>query len=414
MSLFKKIIFSVIFFLVIFICIFCVGEILFRVIKGPPNYLHDITQQQSKYLFEPGKDVHSQSSVEGEFDYTAHINQFGYRGADFKQPKPEDVIRFFVVGDSYTFGVGSEDNQTIPSLLDQKLKEINSHFEVINAGIGHTSPVTHYVNIRDIHLQYEPDFVLLLLDLTDVRDDWYSLKQAVMDKQGEIERFDPLYRYGKVDWWFWANQHSQFCRWINRKIVRTFQKMQHLGLIRYIQSSFNGDRAKAVIINSKDGISKETLIEYDGLIMMRGEERKKEIDYFFQQTGDYLIKIRDLLVEHHIPLVLGMYPHGIYVGPNQWNEGRKTWGFKQDYQYKDYYVFEMVEKFAIKNNIPFVNTLEDFLNAPADQYFFNWDGHMTPAANRILVQSVMRHPVFLQKINEVLQNSSLNSDNNIE
>jgi len=35
---------------------------------------------------------------------------------------------------------------------------------VINAGIGHASPIYHYLNLKNFHLKFEPDVVVLMLD----------------------------------------------------------------------------------------------------------------------------------------------------------------------------------------------------------------------------------------------------------
>ena len=50
-------------------------------------------------------------------------------------------MRIFAVGDSFTYGVGSEDDQTIPYLIEKRLILEGLDAEVINAGIGHTSPI---------------------------------------------------------------------------------------------------------------------------------------------------------------------------------------------------------------------------------------------------------------------------------
>jgi len=365
-----------------------VGEVCFRVFRGAPNPLEDITQKRTDYLLEPNVVKKNSSSKEGEFMYTARINNFGYRGRDFAMPKEKGHMRIFVIGDSFTYGVGAEENETIPYLIEKKLLDTGIKTEVVNAGIGHASPLTHYINLRDLHLKYQPDMILLMFDLTDLWDDWNREKHAVFDQKGEFLRFDPMFINGKRDWWITISYKSAFCRWIHNKIVRSFQKMRHLGWKKYIQVAKEGKRAKAEIINSKD-VSAETLIEYDGLLMMRGRARKAIIDQHWRRTTKYLTKIKKLAEQHNIPMVMVMYPHGIYVGKDQWNEGRATWGFEQGKRYTDYYPFELMEAYAQKEGIPFVNTLGYFPKDTGTEYFFNWDGHMTPAGNHIVADSIV-------------------------
>ena len=214
--------------------------------------------------------------------------------------------------------------------------------EVINAGAGHTSPITHYVNLRSIHMKYRPDVVLLLFDLTDLGDDWRQEQTAVYDKKGELIGFHPMYKNGKRDWWITCVHFSEFCKWINNKIVRSFKKIKLLGFKSYVKAIQEGKRAKAEIINSSEITSEEVQMEYDGLVMLRGREKKALIDKNWTRTAGYLTKIKTLLEAQGIPLMIVMYPHGIYVGKDQWNEGRRTWGFEQGKLYTDFYPFEFV------------------------------------------------------------------------
>ena len=398
----KRALFTVVAIFLVLIIVFTVGEICFRLFRRESNPLAEIIQEKKTSLFPPNivKDLHS--SVKGEFDYTAHINQFGYRGENFDRTKTPGRIRIFAVGDSFTFGVGSQDNQTIPYLIEQKLRSQKFDVEVVNAGIGHASPIRHYVNLRDIHLQYEPDLVLLFFDLTDLWDDWNAEHHALYDSKGEIKSFHPLFVDGKRDWWMTCVYYSAFCRYINNKMVRTFKKMHTLGFWNYMKAAVQGKRAKALIANSKS-VDAKTTMEYDALVLMRGREKEELIRAHWPRTVKYLLKIKAMLDERHIPFVMVMYPHGIYVGKSQWDEGRTTWGFEKDKQYTDYFPFELGASFAKENQIPLINTLDSFLKAdPGKKYFFDWDGHMTPEANKIVAEKIAKDPA-VQKILKQLE-----------
>ena len=359
------------------------------------NPLAEIAQKNPGRLFAANTFFRSRSSVPGEFDYTPHMNRFGYRGSDFNDPKPAGVRRVFMVGDSFTFGVGSPDDKTIPFLVEQGLGHSGKAVEVINAGIGGASPVMHYVNIRDIHLKYQPDAVVLMLDLTDLWDDWNSERHAVMGKDGDIAGFDALAVNGRRDPWVTMTYYSMLCRYINNKVVRTIRKMQVLGVGGYVKAVKAGKRAKAVISTADAGQVQGASIEYDGLLFMRGRAKEALVREHWTRTGRYILKIRDLLARRGISMVIVVYPHGIYVDGDQWKEGRKTWGFEPGKRYDDYLAFEIVEDFARQNHIPYVNTLPAFLKAPRAKYFFDWDGHLTSAGNRIVSDAPLAHKSFL-------------------
>ena len=63
--------------------------------------------------------------------------------------------------------------------------------------------------------------------------------------------------------------------------------------------------------------------------------------------------------------------------------------------YKDYYAFELVSNFAKENKIPFINTLNDFLNREEKKKcFYDYDGHMTPEGYKIVAGGIYDSSVF--------------------
>ncbi len=390
----KKFIFTVAAFFMFALFIFIIAEIAFRIFRGPPNPLSEITQKHSSFLFQPNTVMEKSSSKEGEFSYTARINNFGFRGDKIALEKTPGKLRIMTVGDSFTFGVGAEDNETIATVIQQRLMNQGVAVEMINAGIGHASPITHYVNLRDNHLKLKPDVVILLLDLTDLWDDWHTERNAVYDRDGDIVRFDPMFINGKRDWWITAIHHSAFCKYIQNKVVRTFKKIGELGFKNYFKAVVEGKRAKAVIINTKKNISQEAQIEYDGLLMMRGKEKKDLIEKHWVRSAGYLKKIKGMLDERNIPMILVTYPHGIYVGADEWEKGRETWGFELGKRYTDYYPFELVASFAKKEGIAFINTVDKFPISEGQIYFYNWDGHMTPKGYQTVAEGIVSNHVF--------------------
>jgi lysophospholipase L1-like esterase len=84
----------------------------------------------------------------------------------FKKDASKKNILIF--GDSFTFGVGLENEDTYPSLIEKKL----SNFNVYNYGVGSYSPTVHLFKLKKaIANGVAPDKILLFLDLTDVIDE---------------------------------------------------------------------------------------------------------------------------------------------------------------------------------------------------------------------------------------------------
>ena len=401
----KKTLLRILTVVIIAIFSFIALELLFRLYRGKDLTL-GLTRGKDikKYShgFEPNKGFKLESSKKGEFDVCVDINNYGFRGKDIVIDKTEGIKRIFMVGDSFTFGVGAEEDETIPYLFEENLKKQGMEVEVINAGVGHSSPMIYYLKLRDIYMKFKPDFVVLLLDFSDLRDDWRNKRQAVYDSNGRLLSFDPNLINGKRDWWRIIRRNSEVCKYIHNKIVRTAQKIQVLGLKTYIKAKFEGKRAKAVIATSKDVDSKIDSIEYDGYLLMRGREKKNSILKHWKITEEYLVKIRDLLYAEGIGFALTMYPYGIHVSPDEWNEGRVYWGFDKDRLYTDRYAFDLIEETCRKNNIYCINTLEDFLKVKSqkleEKLFFDLDGHMTPSGNSIVAKGMSDDRTLIKMI----------------
>lgn len=371
-----------------------IAEITFRIFKKNYLPLAVLTQHHTGYLFKPHTSLPLTSSVEGEFNEIAHINNLGYRGNDFELTKKNGVPRILMIGDSFTFGVGCTDDETIAACLQKDLAQQHINAQVINAGVGHTGPLVQYLNLKTIHLKLEPDLVILLFDFTDLADDWKAEQHAVYDTNGDITRIDYRYLNGKLDVWQSCMYYSSLCMYLNNKVVRTIGKIRALGLKNFIVAKMQRKKAKAVIANSD---TTEDTIAFDGLLMMRGTKKAAVISKHWQRTAAYLTKIKALLDSRHIPFIIVTYPHGIYVGNTEWNNGRVFWGFEQNTTYTDYYPFELVETYARANNITYINTLPDFLQSKINadtKLFYDYDGHMTPAGYAIVAESITANNTF--------------------
>ncbi|MCX5686933.1 MAG: hypothetical protein NTW09_05720 [Candidatus Omnitrophica bacterium] len=357
---------------------------------GEPN-------KKYHHAFKPNSSFRLIAPKNNEYSVFIRINNYGFRGEDIALSKKPGTIRILAMGDSFLFGVGAEEDETIPYLVEKYLKERGGNVEVINAGIGGSSPLSNYLKARDEYLEFEPDIVLYFFDFSDLADDWRNEKSLVYDKSGNILRCDPTYAYGKRDWWAFMRLHSKACSFIHNKFVRLFDKIRILGLRGYIRAKLEGKRAKALIVAKKGEMAKDP-IEYDGYLMIRGRDKLPQVKVHFKRCEKYLNMIRDLFRERGTPMILVVYPYGIHVGPDMWSEGRVYWGFEKGKIYDDYYAFDILEDYAKRSNIPCINLLPDLLKARDEHLFFDLDGHFTPTANKIAAKAIASNPLILKKL----------------
>lgn len=133
MALLKKIFFSVISVTLGFGLAFGLAEMAVRVIcpqeTAPPRFAFDPVLGEIPVPLQKGRQRHP-----GDYDFTYSNNSRGFRGSQEFGPKQPGRVRLLLLGDSFTYGVGVDDDQTFAAELERHLGERRLPVEVINAG----------------------------------------------------------------------------------------------------------------------------------------------------------------------------------------------------------------------------------------------------------------------------------------
>ncbi len=346
--------------------------------------------------------------VTREFDVTARTNSYGLRGPDPVIPKPAKVIRILMLGDSYTFGFPVRDGEEFAALIERGLRERGYPVEVVNGGVSGTSPTLDYIALRDQFLSFQPDLVMLWYDLGDLQEDNWFQRNLIVDGHGRIERCDPLYINGHFDRWEWLKLHSVVASWADRKLVRTIDKIRVLGLQGYAGVIARGERAKVAIARVKAAQHASDLALNDRFLLVRPSSTIEMLAPYWELSQRYVLMIRDLLAQRQIPFVMGVYPYGMLVGPNQWGDGRTYWGFEKGKTYSADQALTLFAGFSRDHHVPLINTFDSFRAAGQHEtLYYNWDGHFTPAGHRVLAEHVLHDRQFLSQLDEIVARQGL-------
>ncbi|MEE8483410.1 MAG: SGNH/GDSL hydrolase family protein [Nitrospinota bacterium] len=100
---------------------------------------------------------------------TVTINSLGFRGGEIG-PKDKGRSRILLLGDSFTLGYGVSDGETVPFYLESLLTKSGRGVEVINGGIGGTTIIQQKRLYEKYGETLEPDEVILLFCLNDLKD----------------------------------------------------------------------------------------------------------------------------------------------------------------------------------------------------------------------------------------------------
>ena len=92
------------------------------------------------------------------------INSLGFRGREVTPRKDPGVVRVLVVGDSFVFGIGVDEEHLFVTRLERRLRDLTGvPHQVVNLGVAGFSTDQEYLLLRERGLALAPDVVLLLM-----------------------------------------------------------------------------------------------------------------------------------------------------------------------------------------------------------------------------------------------------------
>ncbi len=101
------------------------------------------------------------------------INSDGIRSRLEASAFPAQDHNIVFLGDSFVYGFEVEEPQTVPALLQEKARERHPELNINVANFGwiSSSPLLSRRLLEDIGSKYQPDVVMLAIDMTDFNDD---------------------------------------------------------------------------------------------------------------------------------------------------------------------------------------------------------------------------------------------------
>jgi lysophospholipase L1-like esterase len=340
-----------------------------------------------RYLLPPGSEVRYTTS---EFEWVARINRCGLREREFDLEK-KDAFRILTIGDSFTFGWGVNAEQSWPKLLEQKLAKSGRPVEVINAGAAGAGTL-EYAEIAEEWISVlRPDLVLVAIHQGD--DFGQAISPLPRPKP-------PLYRRGARFilsavcpnlWRAWRTRHlrkpmsaDMRVSW-QRDATAVLERMspeqqKHFAAIdAQVQQMF------------RDGDLNPALVD---LALVAPEHYARTFDVDAERPRleamvGHLERIRRAAEGQGTRIVVFSVPHGCYVTRDDYDNLRKI-GFSVREDFVTSTAPDDVIRLACERaQLELRSVFADFRRAAsAERLFFAWDGHFTPAGNRVFAELV--------------------------
>jgi len=233
-----------------------------------------------------------------EFNYEIRTNSLGFRDIEHPTKKPAGEFRVLAIGDSFTEGWGARFEHTWLNALGRRLAEKypDATLRMMSGGSAGSDPFFGYRNLEDRLLAYQPDWVLLIVNDSDVHD---------VLLRGGMERFLQDGTMKGVDGpdMPFMYEHSQFARFIlfeffdythsllrrperNRRAELAMQSLQSL-LLDY-QSLLDKRRIRFTLI----------LQPYKKEVVRQEYQRLGELGDFARQNGIHVIDTLQFLSQN--------------------------------------------------------------------------------------------------------------------
>lgn len=144
-----------------------------------------------------------------DFKFKHKFNEYGLRERRNIDNLIKGKTRVLTLGDSFTEGVGTNQDSTWQRFLENKLNSrFFDQFIVINAGISGSDPCDEFELFCDFKDKFKPDYVILSIGSNDILDLIQRNKRGLRDKSTHFRQ--PLGYY----FYSWSYLFRVFSSWI--------------------------------------------------------------------------------------------------------------------------------------------------------------------------------------------------------
>jgi hypothetical protein len=121
------------------------------------------------------------------------FNGLGCRGPDYRIPRDSNSMRTVLLGDSFTLGVGVQEQDTVAARLERLLNDrarsagSQTTYEIINCGVSGYGTREERIFYEMFASKYEPDIAVLIMVANDDRSWLDDVKMGYFYQAGKID-----------------------------------------------------------------------------------------------------------------------------------------------------------------------------------------------------------------------------------
>ena len=303
---------------------------LFQIYRSSPVFGHELT---------PG------AKGIGVLRNTIFINSAGFRDKEYPIEKEIGIYRIMVIGDSFTFGMGVNLEDTYVKGIERLLQKENINLEVINCGVTAYLMWQNYEVLKRKALPYKPDLVVLGIFLND------------------IEQSKPPYK--NFSEWKGSNifEEEQNTSLKDKFYIRNYIK--NLDRIFKFRNRYRRGHNYLKTIEER----KKTVIQNWLKIMYGKLEERKYIEF-----EDTLNKFVETAKNANCDVLVAYIPDAVQLHDLEGQE-----------------INRFIKRICQKMGIPFVDITPKFEmdSDPSSLYLFPLDAHTSPKGHKLIAESIV-------------------------
>ena len=321
-----------------------------------------------------------------DYSAVALINKFGFRGHETSLENGQIIV----VGDSFTFGFGSEDTKVWPRLLENNLVSTNFNKKVYNLGVPGTDTQFHIKTARTYAARLKPSILILSILISD------DLQQVSEAKTGKRSRNEGI--KSTLNTWFpgWRQLYIFFRNSAANRNTKENKKTPT-------------DVTRSWAVTAEDLIQNRSIALPDdirklfsdgqinlGLLDLASKFPERHISFWkqineagsieqetYREITEELKKLNQMVNENGGRLIIFSMPNGAYV-QSKISQNYRKYGFtvaESNFITLDPEI--ALEKMAVEIESEFIPSLRAFRSTGRD-YFFEYDGHLNAQGNQLV------------------------------
>lgn len=333
-----------------------------KVMQGPDLRNGEYYQSDQILGWRPRSNVQGVHNIPGQFYSTFRTNRQGLRGTREFPFERGGATRIVVVGDSFTWGYGVNDEDVYVS----KLAALLPQMEILNLGVTAYGPSQELEYFKSEGVRYHPDIVVWAFCLNDIEESEYRSIKKGMSVVQDTAKYD--------------RQAGNWKKWVSERVY----------LYSFIMDRINTSKTLVNLL-VRVGIKGE-LGGYEALdINLRPALKQYPVDLEeqWESTKSKFRMIRDIVYDQKARLVLVLIPSRQSIEPTAFAH---TIAYTK-YGPKDFDLdkpYRLLEQFAQDEQIEVINPVSAFVksNSVGIKLYFTNDSHFTSAGHELFAREI--------------------------